>query len=147
MLPFMYVCIYCHFRAAPMASGSSQAKGQVRATDDSHTTATEMPHPLTHWSGPGIKPMSSWILVIFIITKLQQVLPQVVPITQHYNLINHLMSRIGTVTTTNLHHDVITMVVLKNMTPRLFDLLLNEMWVLCPLPLNQAFIIWPRDNW
>ena len=45
------------FRAALMACGSSQARGQIRAAaaslHHSHTGS------LTHWARPGIKPMSS----------------------------------------------------------------------------------------
>ena len=53
---------FLFFRAKPVAYGSSQAKDQIRAA------AAGLHHrhagSLTHWAGPGIKPLSSWILVV-----------------------------------------------------------------------------------
>lgn len=73
------------FTATPTAHGGSLAKGRIVATDAGfHITATAMPPPnldndlhhndlhhsnagsLGHWAGPGIEPMSSWVLVGFI---------------------------------------------------------------------------------
>ena len=66
------------FRAAPMAHGSSQARGWIGATAASlyqsqqcwiqavsvtYTTAHANAWSLTHWTRPGIEPLSSWILV------------------------------------------------------------------------------------
>ena len=50
-------------KATPEAYGSSQARGQIRATaailHHSHSNAGSQ----THWARPGIEPGSSWILV------------------------------------------------------------------------------------
>ena len=55
------------FRAAPLAYGSSKARGQIRATAASICNTGS----LTHWVRPGIEPDSSWILVGFITTEPQ----------------------------------------------------------------------------
>ena len=71
------------FRATPTAYGSSQARGLnqscscwpmpqpelcgIRAASVTYTTAQGNARSLAHWVRPGIKPMSSWILVRFII--------------------------------------------------------------------------------
>ena len=58
--------VFCLFRAASSACGSSQAKGWIGAAaaglHHSHSNAGS----LTHWSRPGIDPMSSWILIRFL---------------------------------------------------------------------------------
>ena len=74
------------FRAAPVAYGSSQAKGQIRAVAaglyHSHSNARSEPPlwpttahgntgSLTHWEGPGIETTSSWILAGFITAEPQ----------------------------------------------------------------------------
>ena len=67
------------FQTAPLAYGSSQARGRIRAAAaslyHSHSnTGSElclrlipqrmaMLDPLTHWGKPGIEPTSSWLLV------------------------------------------------------------------------------------
>ena len=64
------------FRAVPLAYGSSQARGRIRATTASlrhsncrselHITAHSNARPLTHRTRPGIELVSSWILVGFV---------------------------------------------------------------------------------
>ena len=67
------------FRAEPAACGSSQARGQIRATTASlhHRPAHRNAGSLIHWARSGIGPMSSWILVGFISAAPQQELPTV----------------------------------------------------------------------
>ena len=76
---FIFISTFLLFRATPLASGSSQAKGWIRATaaslHHSHAgsepslqptpqlMATPDPPP---WVRPGIEPASSWILVGFV---------------------------------------------------------------------------------
>ena len=85
------VCFFCFvlvlvlvllFRVPPMASGSSQAEGQIRATaaglHRSHSNTgfelhlwptpqlTATPDPWTHWARPGMELASSQILVRFV---------------------------------------------------------------------------------
>ena len=75
--------IYLAFRAIPMAYGGSQARGQIRAshwptpqpqqrqiraTSGTYTTAPGNTGSIIHWVRPGIKPVSSWILVRFVST-------------------------------------------------------------------------------
>jgi len=73
------------FWATPTAYGSSQAKGHIRAvaadlhhshssgqiwaTSVIYTTAHSNARYLTHWARPGIKPISSWLLVRFLIAE------------------------------------------------------------------------------
>ena len=76
------------FGAAPVAYGSSQARGwigavatslqqcQIRATSATHTTAHSNAGSLTHWSRPGIKPASSWTLDKFVSTEPWRELPE-----------------------------------------------------------------------
>ena len=63
-LPFNFF-YFCLFRATPLAYGSSQARGQIRAAaaglHHSHSNTAS----LTHWLRPGIKSTSSWIPVGF----------------------------------------------------------------------------------
>ena len=71
------------FRATPMAYGSSQARGWIRAEAESHsqcqiwamsvtnTIAQGNARSLTHWARPGIEPTSSRILVRFLPTEPQ----------------------------------------------------------------------------
>ena len=65
------------FRAAPMAYGSSQARGRIRAVScwpisqpQQHqiwvASVTCNTRSLTHWARARIKPMSSWILIRFL---------------------------------------------------------------------------------
>ena len=74
---FVAVCL---FRATPMAHGGSQARGQIRAVAASlhhwvqalsvtYITAHSNSGSLTHCARPGIKPVSSWILVRFLSTE------------------------------------------------------------------------------
>ena len=68
------------FRATPTAYGSSQARGknrtaaaslnyshsnQIWAMSATYTTAHGNVKSLTHWTGPGIEPASSWKLDLF----------------------------------------------------------------------------------
>ena len=50
---FVLLC-FCLFRATPVAYGSSQARGRIRAA--TYTTAHVNTGSLTHWSRPGIEP-------------------------------------------------------------------------------------------
>ena len=45
---------------------------RIQATSMTYTTAHSSTGSLTHWTGPGIKPASSWMLVWFVTTKPQQ---------------------------------------------------------------------------
>ena len=60
------------FRAAPVAYGGSQTRGQIGAKvtglHHSHSKAGS----LTHWMSPGIKPASPWTLIKFISAVPQQ---------------------------------------------------------------------------
>ena len=56
----LFVCL---FRAAQAASGSSQAKGLIRAADAGLCHSHSNLGSLTHWLRAGIKPASSWIQV------------------------------------------------------------------------------------
>ena len=81
----MHICsVYvCLFRGIPMAYGGSQTRGQIGdvvtgrptpqpqqhltpAASATYTTAHSSAGSLTHWVRPGIKPVSSWILVRFV---------------------------------------------------------------------------------
>ena len=77
------------FRATPVACGSFQARGQIRAAAASlpHSHSNTGPElscnrhygnarSLTHWTRPGIDPTSSWMLVRFVIAELRWELPQ-----------------------------------------------------------------------
>ena len=80
------------FRAIPMACGGSQTKGQIRAAaadlhhshsntrpelySETYTTAHGNAGSLTHWVRPGIKLMSSWILVRFLTAEPPWELPK-----------------------------------------------------------------------
>ena len=67
-LYFIYLCL---FMAAPTAYGSSQARGQIRAVAAGLRRSHSNTGSLTHQVRPGIKPMSSWILVRFVSTEPQ----------------------------------------------------------------------------
>ena len=54
---------FLSFRAAPTAYGVSQARGLIRAVAAGLHHSSGNAGPLTHWSRPGIEPMSSWMLV------------------------------------------------------------------------------------
>ena len=71
----VYFCLCCLFRAVPMAYGSSQARGRIRAVAASlyhnHSKARSEPHLqptpqltefLTHWVRPEIERTPSWLL-------------------------------------------------------------------------------------
>ena len=86
--------VLCHSRAAPAAYGSSQTRGwigavaaglhhshsnagsRIWATSAAYTTAHGNAGSLIHWARSGIKPVSSWILAIFVSTKPQRELLQ-----------------------------------------------------------------------
>ena len=84
---FIYLFIFCIFRAAPVAYGGSQARGLIqavatslhhshsnagsRAASATYTAAHGNTGSLIHWVRPGIKPTSSWVLVGFITTEPQ----------------------------------------------------------------------------
>ena len=54
------------FRAAPLAYGSSQARGQIRAVVTSLHHSHSNTGSLTWWAKLGIEPASSWMLVRFV---------------------------------------------------------------------------------
>ena len=74
----LLLLFFCLFRAVPEAYGSSQARGwigavavslshshsqsQIWVTSATYTIAHGNARSLTHWTGPGIEPSSSWIL-------------------------------------------------------------------------------------
>jgi len=65
---FIYLFIYCLFRATPVAYGGSQARGLIGAVAaglcHSHSNAGSEPlRFLTRWARPGIEPETSWFLV------------------------------------------------------------------------------------
>ena len=79
--PPKFIYYFLLFRASPVARGSSQSRGQIRAAaaclHHSHRQADlsdvcDLQHSscyarsLTCWVRPGIKPTSSWILVGFV---------------------------------------------------------------------------------
>ena len=78
---FFFLFFPAFFRAAPAAYGSSQARGHIlELWVPGYATATAIPDlshglhcrswqcgSLTHWVRPGIEPISSWILVRFLI--------------------------------------------------------------------------------
>ena len=73
------------FRATPLANGTSQARGLIGATAANlchshsnrgsaaslliYTTAHGKVRSLTHWARAGIKSVTSWLLVGFVITE------------------------------------------------------------------------------
>ena len=63
------------FRAAPTAYGCSQARGRIRATAAGLHHRHRNTGSLTHWTRPGIKPTSSWILVGFVSAEPWRELP------------------------------------------------------------------------
>ena len=69
---FFFSSLFLLFRAAPTAYGGSQARGQIRATAETYTTAHSKAGSLTHWVRPGIEPATSWFLVRFVSTVPQR---------------------------------------------------------------------------
>ena len=65
----LFFFLFCIFRTTLAAYGSSQARGQIGAAAASLHHSYGYTGSLTHWVRPGIKPVSSWILVRFITTK------------------------------------------------------------------------------
>ena len=88
-LLFLFIYFFL-FRAAFMAYGGSQARGQIgagrpipqpqqhgiQATSVIYTMAHGNAGSLTHWARPGFKPASSWILIRFVSTEPRQELPR-----------------------------------------------------------------------
>ena len=74
---------FCLFRAAPVAYGSFQTRGQIGAVEQreiqvasaTYNTAHVNTGLLTHCMRPGIKPASSWTSVGFITTEPQWEIP------------------------------------------------------------------------
>ena len=60
------------FWATPMAYEGPQATGQIGATAASLHHSHSNAGSLTHLVRPGIKPVSSWILVVFATTEPQR---------------------------------------------------------------------------
>ena len=79
MLTYFLFWSFCFFRTSSPAYGGSQARGPIRgcwpmpqpqhfgiwAMSATYPTAQGNAWSLTHWVRPGIKPMSSWMLVGF----------------------------------------------------------------------------------
>ena len=79
---FFLLLVFYLFRAAPAASGSFRARGQIgavaaglyhkpqqcwiQAVSAAYTTTHNKAWSLTHWARPGIKPATSWLLVGFV---------------------------------------------------------------------------------
>ena len=64
---FIYFFLsFCLFRAIPKTYESSQARGQIRAVTAGIHHGHSNARSLTHWTRPGIKPTSSWMLVRFL---------------------------------------------------------------------------------
>ena len=73
------------FIGTPMAYGSSQGRGQIGAVAASLHHSHSKARSLTHWSRPGIEPMSSWILVVFVTTEpLQELLKLFLNYAYHF---------------------------------------------------------------
>ena len=66
-----YLFIYLLFRAAPLAYGSSQARGPIGAAAAGLCHSQGNTGSLTLWVRIGMEPKSSWILVGFITTEPQ----------------------------------------------------------------------------
>ena len=82
---FKIIFYFLLFMAAPVAYGSSQARGQtaapaagptpqpqqhgIQAVSATYTTAHDNIRSLTHWARPGIELVSSWILFGFFSTQ------------------------------------------------------------------------------
>ena len=76
-----YFIIFLLFRAACVAYGSSQARGQIGAAAASlchtaasvtYTTTNSNAGSFIHRVRPGLEPLSSWILIGFVTTEPQQ---------------------------------------------------------------------------
>ena len=67
MLPniFFFFLSFCLFRAIPSPYGGSQARSCIGAIAASLHHSHSNARSLIHWSRPGIKPASSWMLVTF----------------------------------------------------------------------------------
>ena len=78
---YLFIYLFIALKATPVAHGSSQVRGQIRAAASGlcmpqqrrtraasaiHTTAYCNARSWMHWARPGIKPASSWILVRFL---------------------------------------------------------------------------------
>ena len=88
LLCYPFFFLFFFLRAAPMAYESSQARGWIGAaaaslchshsnarsytTSSTYTAALGNPRSPTHWAGPEIELMSSWILLGFVNTETQQ---------------------------------------------------------------------------
>ena len=89
---FLIFFFFFFLRAAPMACGSSQARGWTGAIASAYTPATATQHrvqamsatyttthgnagSLSHWTRTGIKPKSSCLLVVFVSAVPQWELP------------------------------------------------------------------------
>ena len=68
--------LFCLFRATASAYGSSQARGPTVAAAAGLCHGCSNAGSLTQWVGPGIEPVSSWILVGFVTTEPQRELPE-----------------------------------------------------------------------
>ena len=78
---FYFTLFYLFFfRARPMAYGGPQNRGPIRAVAASlrhrHSHSHSNARSLTHWARPGIKPISSGLLIRFVSTVPQRELPE-----------------------------------------------------------------------
>ena len=105
-------CLLRLSRVPPTAYGSSQARGQIGAIaaslHHSHSNTRSklhlqpmlqlipMPDPWMHWASPGIKPVSSWILVRFITTEPLSEFPNMGFLcTEHFHWTRPAFSKVG----------------------------------------------------
>ena len=89
---YLFIYLFCLFRAAPTAHGGSQARGLIRAVAaglhhshhnvrsepclrPTYITAHSNAGSLTHWARPGIRPATSWFLIGFVSAAPCQELP------------------------------------------------------------------------
>ena len=69
LFTFFFCCCCCLFRAVPTACGGSQARGWIGAVEAGLYHIHSHTRSLTHWVRPGIKPVSSRMLVRFVSTE------------------------------------------------------------------------------
>ena len=62
LLIYLFIYLFLLFRAIPVTYGSSQSRGQIRATAASLRHSCSNVGSLTHWVRPGIEPTSSYWL-------------------------------------------------------------------------------------
>ena len=79
---FVFLGLHRQHMEVPRLGVQSEQR-QIRAASATYTTAHGNTGSLTHWR-PGIKPMSSWILVEFITTEPQRGTPPLILLLFHF---------------------------------------------------------------